>query len=51
MPELTPSTREAARRIGINETVLGKAHGSGRIARKPNSLGTCHAKQACSRRR
>ena len=36
MPELTPSTREAARRIGITETALRKAEGSGRIAREPD---------------
>ena len=36
MPELTPSTREAARRIGISETALRKAEGSGRIAREPD---------------
>ena len=27
MPELTPSTREAARRIGVTETALRKAAG------------------------
>ena len=36
MPELTPSTREAARRIGISETALRKAEGTGRIAREPD---------------
>jgi hypothetical protein len=36
MPELTPSTREAARRIGITETALRKAEGSGRITREPD---------------
>jgi hypothetical protein len=36
MPELTASTREAARRIGITETALRKAEGSGRIAREPD---------------
>ncbi|MCS6930631.1 MAG: hypothetical protein NZM27_00265 [Acetobacteraceae bacterium] len=36
MPELTPSNREAARRIGISETALRKAEGSGRIAREPH---------------
>jgi hypothetical protein len=36
MPELTPSTREAARRIGITETALRKAEQSNRIARKPD---------------
>ena len=36
MPELTPSNREAARRIGISETALRKAEGSGRIAREPD---------------
>ena len=34
MPELTPSTREVARRIGITETALRKAEGTGRIARE-----------------
>jgi hypothetical protein len=36
MPELTPSNREAARRIGISETALRKAEGSGRVAREPD---------------
>jgi hypothetical protein len=36
MPELTPSNREAARRIGISETALRKAEGSGRITREPD---------------
>ena len=36
MPELTPSTREAARRIGITETALRKAASAGRIAREPD---------------
>ena len=36
MPELTPSTREAARRIGITETALRKAEGNGRIVREPD---------------
>ena len=36
MPELTPSTREAARRIGITETALRKAEQTNRIARKPD---------------
>ena len=36
MPELTASTREAARRIGITETALRKAEGSGGIAREPD---------------
>jgi len=36
MPELTPSTREAARRIGITETALRKAAQSNRIAREPD---------------
>ena len=34
MPELTPSTREAARRIGVTETALRKAEGNGRITRE-----------------
>ena len=36
MPELTPSTREAARRIGITETALRKAEQASRIAREPD---------------
>ncbi len=36
MPELTPSTREAARRIGITETALRKAEAAGRIGREPD---------------
>jgi uncharacterized membrane protein YccC len=35
-PGLTPSTREAARRIGITETALRKAASAGRIAREPD---------------
>lgn len=34
MPELTPSTREAARRIGVTETALRKAATKGRIERE-----------------
>jgi hypothetical protein len=36
MPELTQSTREAARRIGVTETALRKAEQSSRIAREPD---------------
>ena len=36
MPELTPSTREAARRIGVSDTALHKAERAGRIAREPD---------------
>jgi hypothetical protein len=36
MPELTPSTREAARRIGVSETALRKAEATGRILREPD---------------
>jgi hypothetical protein len=36
MPELTASTREAARRIGVTETALRKAEQSSRIAREPD---------------
>ena len=36
MPELTPSTREAARRIGLSDTAMHKAERSGRIAREPD---------------
>ena len=36
MPELTPSTREAARRIGVTETALRKAATNERIEREPD---------------
>jgi hypothetical protein len=36
MPELTNSTREAARRIGVSDTAIHKAERAGRIAREPN---------------
>ena len=36
MPELTTSTREAARRIGLSDTAMHKAERSGRIAREPD---------------
>jgi hypothetical protein len=36
VPELTPSTREAARRIGISETMLRKAEQIKRISREPD---------------
>ncbi len=36
MPELTPSTREAARRLGVSETGLRKAEQTNRIAREPD---------------
>ena len=36
MPELTPSTREAARRLGVSETALRKAEQTNRIAREPD---------------
>ena len=36
MPELTSSSRELARRIGVTETALRKATGNGRIAREPD---------------
>ena len=36
MSELTPSTREAARRIGVTETALRKAATKGRIEREPD---------------
>ena len=38
MPELTQSTREVARRIGVTETALRKAAAKGRIAREPDGL-------------
>ena len=34
MPELTSSTREAARRIGVTEAALRKAATTGRIVRE-----------------
>jgi hypothetical protein len=36
MPELTNSTREAARRIGVSDTAIYKAERAGRIAREPD---------------
>jgi hypothetical protein len=36
MPEMTNSTREAARRIGVTETALRKAEAKGRITREPD---------------
>ena len=36
MPELTNSTREAARRIGVSDTAIHKAERAGRIAREPD---------------
>ena len=36
MPELTPSTRVAARRIGLSDTAMHKAERSGRIAGEPD---------------
>ena len=36
MPELTSSTREAARRLGVSDTAIHNAERSGRIAREPD---------------
>jgi hypothetical protein len=36
MPEMTNSTREVARRIGVTETALRKAAAKGRIVREPD---------------
>jgi hypothetical protein len=36
MAELTSSTREAARRLGVSDTTMHKAERTGRIARKPD---------------
>ena len=36
MPELTSSTREAARRLGVSDTAIHKAERAGRIAREPD---------------
>jgi len=36
MPELTPSTRELARRIGVTEGALRKAEANARILREPD---------------
>jgi len=36
MPELTTSTREAARRIGLSDTAIHKAERAGRITREPD---------------
>jgi hypothetical protein len=35
MPEMTASTREAARRLGVSDTAIHKAERAGRIAREP----------------
>jgi hypothetical protein len=46
MPELTASTREAARRLGVSDTAIHKAERAGRIARQPDGQWdidkTCH---------
>lgn len=36
MPELTASTREAARRLGFSDTAMHKAERAGRIALEPD---------------
>jgi hypothetical protein len=36
MAELTSSTREAARRLGVSDTTMHKAERTGRIAREPD---------------
>lgn len=36
MPDLTASTREAARRIGLSDTAMHKAERPDRIAREPD---------------
>ena len=36
MAELTPSTREAARRLGVSDTTMHKAERTGRITREPD---------------
>jgi hypothetical protein len=36
MPELTASTREAARRLGVSDAAIHKAERAGRIAREPD---------------
>jgi AcrR family transcriptional regulator len=36
MPEMTASTREVARRLGVSDTAIHKAERSGRIAREPD---------------
>ena len=38
MPELTASTREAARRLGVSDTAIHKAERAGRIAREQELL-------------
>lgn len=38
MPEMTASTREAARRLGLSDTAIHKAEQAGRIAREPDDL-------------
>ncbi|MFN9093555.1 MAG: hypothetical protein ACK5WN_04580 [Alphaproteobacteria bacterium] len=39
MAELTSSTREAARRLGVSDTTMHKAERMGRIAREPDGQG------------
>ncbi|MGK7871338.1 hypothetical protein [Falsiroseomonas sp. E2-1-a20] len=36
MPEMTASTREAARRLGVSDTAIHKAERAGRIAGEPD---------------
>ncbi len=36
MPELTLSTREAGRRLGVSDTAIHKAERAGRTAREPD---------------
>ncbi len=36
MAELTSSTREAARRLGVSDTTMHKAERTGRITREPD---------------
>ncbi len=38
MAELTSSTREAARRLGVSDTAKHKAERTGRIAREPDDI-------------
>lgn len=42
MPELTPSTREVARRVGVSDTAIHKAERAGRIALEPDGRWDIH---------
>jgi len=47
MPELTASTREAARRLGVSDTAIHKAERAGRIAREPDGQWDINKTRRC----